>query len=147
MLSSIEIDGHKVKLIAAALALFGVAAVLMGSSAPGATSPALRGQWHVYVDPAPTACGGSGRRRFSLTVEPDSIVVTKVGAVDGEGLRAVAKGNELRFDVQYTNAAGVKTLESIGLGFQDGVMTGTSSFTKVRADETCSAVAPAFATR
>jgi hypothetical protein len=147
MLSSVEIGGHKIKLIAAALALFGVAAVIMGSSAPSATSPALRGEWRVYVDPAPTACEGSGRRRFSLTVEADSIVVTKVGAVDGEGLRAVAKGNELRFDVRYTNAAGVETLESIVLGFQDGVMTGTSSFTRVRADETCSAIAPAFATR
>ena len=147
MVSSEEIGGYKVKLIAAAIALFGVAAVLMGSSAPGATSPALRGEWSVYVDPAPTACAGSGRRRFSLTVEPDSIVVTKVGAVDGEGLRAVAEGNELRFDVRYTNAAHVETLESIVLGFQDGVMTGTSSFTEIRADETCSATAPVFATR
>ena len=147
MLSSVEIGGHKVKLIAAALALLGVAAVLIGSSAPGATSPALRGDWSVYVDPAPTACGGSSRRRFSLSVEPDGIVVTKVGALDVEGLRAVAKGNELRFDVRYTNAAGTETLESIVLGFQDGVMTGTSSFTKIRGDETCSATAPVFAVR
>jgi hypothetical protein len=45
------------------------------------------------------------------------------------------------------NALGIEVLESIVLRFQGGVMTGSSSFTEVRGDETCSATAPVLAIR
>ena len=123
------------------------AAALMGSVDVGSTSRAMRGEWEVHVDAAPTECDGSGRRRLELTVSEEGIVVSKPGAVQGEGLRAVVDGQRLRFDVRYTKPSGVETLETVELHLEDGLMTGTSAYTEIRGADTCSATATVLATR
>ena len=150
MIEEQEIAGqtrNKLKLAVASVLTLAAAAALMGSVDLGSTSPAMRGDWDVHVDAASTECNRSGHRRLDLRVNDEGIVVTKPGALEGEGLRAFVNGKDLRFEIRYTNAAGVETVESVELHLEDGVMTGTSAYTEIRDPETCSATATVVATR
>ena len=147
MLKVTEHTPNAIRIALSTIALVLLALSLMGAADLGSTSPGMRGRWSVVVDASPTACGGSGRRRFDLSVERDGIRLEKAGATGGEGLRAVANGREIRFDVSYTNPSGVETLESIELELDNGVLTGTSTFTDIRGNDTCSASASVLGTR
>ena len=145
-----EIEGHTqniVRLALAGIVLVILATVLMGSVDVGTTSPNMRGEWNVHVNAQPTACNGSGRRRLDLYVDAEGILVKKPGATAGEGLRAGVNGNELFFEVTYTNQAGTETVERVDLTLQDGVMTGASTYTEFNGLTKCSASADVFATR
>jgi hypothetical protein len=141
------VSKNKLQLGVAGALLLAVATVLMGSADLGTTSPAMRGDWSVVVDAAPSECGGGGRRRFDLHVDAESVHVTKPGATRGEGLRAAVSGNDLFFEVSYTNQAGLETVERVELTLRDGIMTGQSTYTELAPSTSCSARAKVFGTR
>ena len=143
-----EKDNNKgVRLVTGAVGVLLLPLPLTGSADPGSTSPGMRGEWRVLVDGAPNDCGRSSRHRLAATVNREGIEVRKAGAITGEGLRATVDGRDLRFDVVYTSPSGLERLESVRLHLENGLLTGTSSYTEIRGEETCSGTASALGVR